>query len=209
MKRIILILSLCLMLFISSATASLPLSGKLFIIDVGHGSKDMGTSYKDILEKNLNLSISKKLENELIKNGATVFLTREGDYDLSSPNSKLRKRSDFNNRIEFINNSKADLYLSIHINYLSDYSYSGAQVFYGHENKRLAEIIQKNLNKISYPRSIKKMPDVYMYDKIKIKGVLIECGFISNYNEREKLQSDNYQQLLAKTITSSLIEYYK
>ena len=209
MKKIIFILFLCSLLFITSVNASLPLSGKLIIIDVGHGSKDMGTSYQNVLEKDLNLAISKKLEEELIRNGASVMLVRENDYDLSSPNAKRRKRSDFDNRIEFINNSNANLYLSIHINYLEDKSYSGAQVFYQKENIKLAEIIQRNLNTISYPRSIKKMPDVYMYDQLKIKGVLIECGFISNYKDREKLQTEEYQNLLSQTITKGIIEYYK
>ena len=209
MKRIIFILLLCLCLFIGGVNASLPLSGKLIIIDVGHGAKDMGTSYGGLLEKDLNLEIAKILEQELVKNGASVILIREDDYDLSSPNSKLRKRNDFNNRIKYINNSNANLYLSIHINYLSDKSYSGAQVFYNKENKKLAEIIQKYLNTISYPRSIKKIPDVYMYDKLNIKGVLIECGFISNYKEREKLQTKEYKVELSKAITKGLIEYYK
>ena len=209
MKKIIFLFSLCLALFISSVNASLPLTGKLIVIDVGHGSLDMGTSYNDILEKDINLSISNELENELIKEGASVILTREDDYDLSSPKSNLRKRSDFNNRIKMINESKANLYISIHINYLKDKTYSGAQVFYLEKNKKLAEAIQKNLNLIAQPRSIKRMPDVYMYDKLKIKGVLIECGFISNDNERSKLITNNYQQLLARTITKGIIEYYK
>lgn len=192
-----------------SVNASLPLSGKLILIDVGHGSKDMGTSFNDILEKDLNLQISKKIEQELIKQGASVILTREEDYDLSSPNSSRRKRSDFNNRITFINESKADMYLSIHINSLSNTTYSGAQVFYeGEDNKNLASTIQGYLNKIAYPRSIKKMPDVYMYQHLKIKGVLIECGFLSNKMERDKLTTDKYQEQLAHTITASIIDYY-
>lgn len=209
MKKIILILFLCLLLFITNVNASLPLSGKLIIVDVGHGGRDMGTSYYTLEEKELNLSISKSIEKYLIINGASVLLTREGDYDLSSPNSKLRKRNDFDNRIDFINKSKADLYLSIHINYLIDKSYSGAQVFYNKENIKLAEIIQSKLNTISYPRSTKIIKDLYMYDKLKIKGVLIECGFISNAKEREKLQSKEYQDLLSKTIVNGIIEYYK
>lgn len=208
MKKIILLFILCFLLLITSVNASLPLSGKLIIIDVGHGSKDNGTSYNDLLEKNLNLDISKKLEEELIKQGASVILTREKDYDLSSPNTKRRKKSDFDNRIEFINNSNADLYLSIHINNLPNEKYYGAQVFYLNDNKQLAETIQKHLNKISYPRSIKKIKDLYMYDKINIKGVLIECGFISNNNERRKLQSEEYKKEIANTITNGIIEYY-
>lgn len=210
MKRIIFIFLLCFILFICSVKSSLPLSGKFIIIDVGHGSKDNGTSYQTILEKDLNLAISKKLETELIKNGASVMLVRENDYDLSSPNSKQRKRSDFNNRISLINNSNADLYLSIHTNYLNNNKYSGAQVFYYQEkNKKLANTIQSYLNTISYPRNIKNMPNVYMYENLKIKGVLIECGFLSNKLDRDNLTDESYQEKLAKTITNSLVEYYK
>ena len=209
MKKIVFVILLCFILFISNVHATLPLIGKQIIIDVGHGGKDMGTSYNSILEKDINLKISEKLRNELIKKGASVMLIRENDYDLSSPNAKRRKKSDFDNRIKLINESNSDLYLSIHINNLSDSKYSGAQVFYLNDNKKLAEITQSNLNTIAYPRSIKKMPDVYMYDKLKIKGILIECGFISNSNERNKLQSNEYQLLLANTITKSIIEYFK
>lgn len=168
----------------------------------------MGTSYQNILEKDLNLSISRFLENHLSKDGATVIMTRDDDYDLSTPNAPQRKKSDFDNRIKLINNSKADLYLSIHINYLNDPKYSGAQVFYyGESNKNLAEAIQSSLNTISYPRKIKKMPDIYMYRRLKIPGVLVECGFISNPQERKKLTNPNYQQKLAEVITKSIVKY--
>ena len=209
MKRIIFVFLLCLILLNINVKSSLYLSGKYIIIDPGHGSKDNGTSYNDILEKDLNLSISKTLEQELIKKGASVSLLREDDYDLSSPNSKRRKRSDFNNRIDFINKSNADIYLSIHINYLDNNKYSGSQVFYyGDNNKELANTIQMYLNKINTPRSIKVMPRVYMYNKLNIKGVLIECGFISNNKDRNNLIKSDYQQLLAKTITEALIDYF-
>lgn len=209
MKRIIFVFLLCLLLLNINVKSSLYLSGKYIIIDPGHGSKDNGTSYNDILEKDLNLSISKILEQELIKKGASVSLLREDDYDLSSPNSKRRKRSDFNNRIDFINKSNADIYLSIHINYLDSNKYSGSQVFYyGDNNKELANTIQMYLNKINTPRSIKVMPRVYMYNKLNIKGVLIECGFISNNKDRNNLIKSDYQQLLAKTITDALIDYF-
>ena len=209
MKRIIFVFLLCLILFTIDVKSSLPLSGKLIIIDPGHGSIDVGTSYNNIIEKDLNLSISKMLEQELIKNGSSVLLVREDDYDLSSPNTKKRKKSDFNNRIDLINKSNADIYLSIHINYLTNNKYSGSQVFYyGDDNKELANTIQMYLNKINTPRSIKTMPNVYMYNKLNIKGVLIECGFISNYTDRNNLQDPNYQQLLSKTITDALIDYF-
>ena len=101
------------------------------------------------------------------------------------------------------------MYLSIHINNLSDTTYQGAQVFYLKDNLKLAQTLQKELNRLTYPRAIKKMPDVYMYKKLKIPGVLIECGFISNASERNKLQDINYQEELSKTITQGVINFYK
>ena len=195
----------------TTVKALLPLSGKLIIIDVGHGGKDPGTSNNNILEKDINLKISKYLELELVKYGASVILTRDGDYDLSSPNANYRKKSDFDNRIKLINNSKANMYVSIHLNYLTDSSYHGPQVFYNNEeNKEIAMVIQETLNNaLDSKREIKKIPNrTYMYDKLTIPGVLIECGFLSNYNEAQKLNTSSYQQKIASLIKDAIINYY-
>ena len=208
MKKLF-ILSLCFLLSLTCVGASLPLTGKTIILDIGHGGDDPGTSYQNILEKDLNLAIGLELEKELSRNGASVILTREGDYDLSSPNAHRHKKSDFDNRIDLINKSKADVYLSIHINYLEDTSYYGGQIFYyGEENKKLAEFLQSEFNTISYPRSIKPMPNIYMYRRLKIPGVLVECGFISNKKEREKLITPAYQKEIAKSLTKGLVNYF-
>lgn len=208
MKKIF-ILSLCFLLSLTCVRASLPLTGKTIILDIGHGGDDPGTSYQNILEKDLNLAIGLELEKELSRNGASVILTREGDYDISSPNASRRKKSDFDNRIDLINKSKANVYLSIHINYLEDTSYYGGQIFYyGEENKKLAEFLQSEFNTISYPRSIKPMPNIYMYRRLKIPGVLVECGFISNKEEREKLITPAYQKEIAKVLTQGLVNYF-
>lgn len=208
MKKLF-ILSLCFLLSLTCVRASLPLTGKTIILDIGHGGDDPGTSYQNILEKDLNLAIGLELEKELSRNGASVILTREDDYDLSSPNAHRRKKSDFDNRIDLINKSKANVYLSIHINYLEDTSYYGGQIFYyGEENKKLAEFLQSEFNTISYPRSIKPMPNIYMYRRLKIPGVLVECGFISNKKEREKLITPAYQKEIAKVLTQGLVNYF-
>lgn len=212
MKISIITILLISALFINNEVkALLPLSGKIIIIDPGHGGKDPGTSSGSIKESEINLSISKYLELELTKVGATTILTRDGDYDLSTPNAKWRKKSDFDNRINLINKSKANMYLSIHLNYLGDSSYSGAQVFYNNEeNKEIAMVIQEELNKnLDSNREIKKIPSkTYMYDKLTIPGVLIECGFLSNYKEKELLTSSDYQQKIAQVIKDALINYY-
>ena len=136
MKRIIVVLLLCLFLCVSSVSASLPLTGKMIVIDVGHGGVDAGTSFGNILEKDLNLAIALKLQNTLSKNGASVLMTRDGDYDLSSPNASRRKKSDFDNRIKLINDINPKLVISIHQNYYKDSKYKGTQIFYK-DNKKL------------------------------------------------------------------------
>lgn len=190
--------------------AILPLNDRVIVIDPGHGSIDPGTSYKDVYEKDINLKISKHLKKELEKKGAKVILTRNGDYDLSSPNAYFRKKSDFDNRIKIINDESTDLYLSIHLNYLLDTSYYGPQVFYNKENGGIANTIQKIMNKeLEGDRKIKRIPDdTYMYSKLKNPGVLIECGFLSNSNERTLLLTEKYQKKLAKSIANGVVEIF-
>lgn len=189
--------------------AGLPLAGKKIVIDSGHGGLDPGTMYKDIYEKDINLAISLSLEEELKSLGAEVILIRYGDYDLSKPKSSWRKKSDFDNRIQIINNSNADYYLSIHLNYLEDSSYYGPQVFYNmksENNKAMAEQIQNALNEeLKTNREVKTVPSsTYMYGRLKTTGVLIECGFLSNARERGLLQQSEYQKKLANIIASSM-----
>ncbi len=187
-----------------------PLKEKSFVIDVGHGGVDPGTVVGSIYEKDINLRISKFLKKELEHLGASVLLIREGDYDLASPLAMYRKKSDFDHRISLINHSKANYFISIHLNYLEDSSYDGAQVFYSKvldENKTIAEKVQAYLNqKLQTKRESKKISSsIYMYPKLKIPGVLVECGFLSNAKEREKLQDDAYLSLFAKYLAESFL----
>ena len=214
MKKNIIILLIILNICLISPTKALErkmiLNNITIIIDPGHGSKDIGTSYQSIYEKDINLDISKKLKKELENYGATVILTREDDYDLSTPNANRRKKSDFDNRINLINNSKADIYLSIHLNYLSDFKYYGPQVFYNGKNIYFANIMQDVLNKgLNSNRKIKTIPkDTYMYSKLKVNGLLIECGFLSNYEDRQKLITNEYQKKVANLISNGVIKYF-
>ena len=177
----------------------------------GHGGKDPGTVYKDIYEKDINLSISLYLEEYLSEYGATVVLTRDSDNDLSYGETNHRKKTDFDNRIKIINNKYIDMYLSIHLNYLTNKKYYGAQVFYNKDNENLAKSIQEYLNNnLATDREIKEIPSsTYMYKKLEKRGVLIECGFLSNSSERSKLITEEYQRKVAKVIAEAIVNYYK
>ncbi len=137
-------------------------------------------------------------------------MTRDGDYDLSTPNATYRKKSDFDNRIKMINGSDADIYLSIHLNYLSDARYKGPQVFYENDNELLATKIQQAMNEdLNGEREIKTIPaKTYMYSKLKVPGVLIECGFLSNGDERRLLVTKEYQQKVALSIAKGVLAYF-
>ncbi len=139
-------------------------------------------------------------------------MTRDGDYDLGTPKATYRKKSDFDHRIMVINNNNADYYISIHLNYLENKKYYGPQVFYNEvkeENKELAIKMQELLNeKLKTTREVKKIPSsTYMYSKLNVKGVLVECGFLSNDLEREKLLDDNYINLLTDTLANAFLQF--
>ena len=194
---------------VNASNLTFPLLGKTIYLDAGHGGVDNGATVNNVHEKDLNLQIVYKLKETLTSAGATVLLTRKDDNDISNPNALYRKKSDFDNRIKLINNSNADLYISIHQNIYQNKKYSGPQVFYVKDNQKLAEIIQNTLNKyLNTKRKVKTINNTYMYKLLKKKGILIECGFISNDNERYKLKTGEYQLELSKIITEGIITYY-
>ena len=212
MRKITLILIIISLIFTIAKAETvfldLPLIGKTIYLDAGHGGVDSGAKYKDILEKDINLELVLKLEEKLLKKGAFVYLTRKEDKDLADSNAYYRKKSDLGNRARMINESDADIFISIHLNSYPSSKWSGAQVFYTKRNpnsEALASIMQQNLNKNRKHSIINNM---YMYDRIDKPGILIEAGFISNYSDREKLLNDEYQNEFADKIIEGIIKYY-
>ena len=211
----LLILCICTTFFVNAKVneSNISLLGKVIYLDAGHGGKDPGTIYKNIYEKDINLSIVKKLQTVLEEEGAIVYLTRYGDYDLSKNYTGSRKKSDLNNRAKIINESNADLYISIHLNSISSSTWSGAQVFYDDVNEKnydLAILMQKQLKTdLKTNREVKEIKTMLMNRKITVPGILIEVGFLSNPNDRYKLQKSDYQYKVAESIKRGIIEYFK
>ncbi len=191
---------------------TLPLQDTIIMVDPGHGGRDSGTYYGKIYEKDINLEISKALENELTKNGAIVYMTRTRDIDLSSIYDSAKKRGDLYRRLLKIKETKSDLYISIHINWYQNTSMKGAEVLYNsinENNEKLARSIMKEFKTdLGSSRTI-KTTDLYMYRNTTTPGVLVECGYLSNPTERTLLQQENYQRKLAKSITNGIINYLK
>lgn len=189
------------------------LEGKRIIVDAGHGGSDAGcTGVDGRLEKEVNLEIARRLEAELTENGVEVIMTRETD-DAIAPT----KEEDMAKRINIIETSNADAFISIHQNeYEGDEAeaMSGPQVFYayqGTEGKKLAVAIQDVLNEtldVSSPRMALDVP----YDVLKPgtqPSSLVECGFFSNPEEEALLQTPEHQDRLAEAITHGIKLYFK
>lgn len=208
------IIFLCSFSFVRANTEeyNLKLLGKVIYLDAGHGGLDPGTIYKNIYEKDINLEICKKLQELLEKEGAIVYQTRYGDYDLSKNYTGSRKKSDLNNRAKIINESGADMYISIHLNSISSSTWSGAQVFYDDINSNnydLALLMQEQLKTdLKTTREVKEISTMLMNRKITIPGILIEAGFLSNPNDRYLLQQNNYQYKIAQSLKDGIIKYF-
>lgn len=186
----------------------MPLVGKVIYLDAGHGGVDSGANYKDILEKDINLSIVKLLALKLESLGATVYLTRYGDYDLSNIGAYYRKQSDLYNRAKIINASNADIYISIHLNSTTSSTWSGAQVFYDDINENNVKIATIMKEALKTNREVSEIKTMYFNKRVKVPGILIEAGFLSNSHDRTLLVSSNYQEELVDKIVAGIVNYF-
>lgn len=191
---------------------------KVILIDPGHGGVDGGASGKGgAMEKDINLKISLKLKDELIKEGYEVVMIRAEDKGLYIDEGRIRKKKleDLNNRVKMKKDSNCDMFISIHLNAFPESKYYGAQVWYSRnkDSQRFARIVQQNLRTDLDPnndRHEKSALDSYKVLRVNddMPSVLIECGFLSNQMEEQKLVTDEYQNKIAKSIVKSVQMYY-
>ena len=188
------------------------------IIDAGHGGIDGGTSAADgTSEKEINLKIALKVNDFLKSMGVRTVLTRDRDISIHSKNAvtiREKKISDIKNRLSIVESNENSVLLSIHQNHFSQSKYSGAQVFYSKNNpdsKIIADIIQRNIIDYIQPDNSRETKqsgsDIYLLHNVSAPAVMVECGFLSNPDESEKLQNENYQQNIAFVISLSILEY--
>ena len=202
----------------SIETVSTPVTNKVIIVDAGHGTPDEGAeSLNGITEAEINLKIALKLQNLLEQSGCTVILTRSDEneiYDVGSDSIREKKISDAKNRVKIGNESGADIFVSIHLNKIPEQQYYGWQTFYkkgNEESKLLATEIQNNLND-AIQKENKRIPamlnSVYIMKNVEIPITIVECGFLSNPEEEELLQTDEYQNKLAWGIYNGINNYF-
>jgi N-acetylmuramoyl-L-alanine amidase len=199
--------------------ARFPVCDKTIIIDAGHGGIDGGAVSKDgVSEKEINLSIAKYLESYLKQSGAKGLMTRSTDKSLHKDEGATvneKKKSDLLTRKTKVNESGADLFISIHQNYFTQDKYKGAQVFYDSKSplsQKCALIIQNSIkdnadaDNLRVPMQIDKSK--MLFSDLKIPAVLVECGFLSNPEEAAKLKTKEYQQKIAFSIYLGIIQYF-
>ncbi len=199
-----------------SISSSDALSGKIIVVDAGHGGIDPGANRPDVLEKDINLNIALQVRETLRQQGAKVIMTRDTDTELSGlcDNEKVRGRyrRDLNARLEMVEESDADLFVSIHANTSSKPQKRGAECYYyskSVEGKRLAEALEQQLQTITNTTQEAASPPFFVLRRNKVPAVLIEVGYITNAEERDLLQSPEYQRRLAEAIAAGICDYYK
>ena len=221
-RTILLALMLVSVYFIIRGGARLTASRKIeteparpcVVIDAGHGGADPGkVSVDGSLEKDINLEIAKKLQQFLIMEDVDVVLTRESDDGLYDENTSNKKVQDMKRRVQIIEEKKPALTVSIHQNSYHEEYVHGAQVFYyanSEKSRELAERIQQvmtlHLDKQN-TRQAKANDSYYLLKKTSSPIVIVECGFLSNYEEAQKLSSDLYQEKVAWAVHLAVLQY--
>ena len=188
--------------------------GYLVVIDPGHGGVDPGMlGVNDTVEKEINLAIAYRLKEKLEEQGIKVVLTRTTDDGLYAESDSNKKIADMKKRCEIIAGSNADIVVSIHQNSFSDSRVSGAQVFYykhSVEGQKLAECIQDSMREgldETNDRKIKPNDSYYMLIHTPCPTVIVECGFITNYDEAALLVTEEYQKNVADAIAAGIMSY--
>lgn len=184
------------------------------VLDAGHGGKDAGTVAADgTLEKDINLGIVLNLYDFLMFCGVNCYTIRNEDMEYY-PAGSNKNRSDLYNRLDFVNEINNAILVSIHQNHFADTSEWGMQVWYT-PNELSSEFLANSILSISklflQPENqrLNKISDsnYYILYKAKVPSVMVECGFMSNYEENNKLKTDDYQKQLAYTITMGINTY--
>ncbi len=186
----------------------------LVVLDAGHGGADSGAvgklnkdteDEKTVLEKNLTISVTKKVYKILKDNGIDVILTRDKDV-----------KPELSERADFANKSGAGIFVSIHINSVDKPEPYGIETYYcttnnsqysGISSKDLAKDIQKNLiDDLDGKNRGVKTANFYVIRETEMPAVLIELGFISNEEELKKMCDEEYQDKAAQAIADGIIK---
>lgn len=198
-------------------TAAAASTKPVIVLDAGHGGLDSGAvGATGVLEKDVNLSIVLALRDMFEMSGFEVVLTRDEDisiYDPGIEGIRNQKLNDMDNRLEIIQKYPDSIFLCIHQNNFTDPKYFGGQMFYNNnnpQNRTLAQIMQNKFAQLQpgNGREIKLTgEELFLLKSNKNPSLMIECGFLSNPEEEQKLSTWEYQQKVAFTIYGGVMEF--
>lgn len=183
------------------------------VVDAGHGGSDPGkVGINNALEKDINLQIAQILKKFLEAEDISVVMTREDENGLYEEGASNKKVQDMKKRLEIIEAADPVLVVSIHQNSYHEEYVKGAQVFYyqtSERSKLLAELLQEQLKSLEpeNTRQAKGNDSYYLLKKTEKPIVIVECGFLSNTQEAEKLVTPLYQEKLAWNIHMGIMKY--
>lgn len=187
----------------------------VILIDAGHGGIDGGTSYGDILEKNINLEIGRRLYVILRSHGYETILNRTGDYALSDDNRWLRSRSrhirDLAQRKQLSEELPSEIVVSLHVNWGKNKSKRGPIILHQTEGRSafLASSIQNSLNNLYGTSSLPQIgKPFYLLNYVDCPAIIVETGFLSNAEDRSLLNSKRGQQKIAEAIFGGIVQYF-
>lgn len=195
----------------SSQTQAVP----TVVIDAGHGGEDGGAvSVSGLRESEFNLEISLRLNDFLNFLGIRTKMIRTEDVSVSTEGQTVaqRKVSDIRNRVQTVEQTDSALLVSIHQNFFSQSQYRGAQIFYAGTQgsdvlaKRLQDAIAEQIDPNNH-RQTKAAQDIYLMEHISCTAILVECGFLSNYDEEQLLRTAEYQKKLAVAVGCCIFNY--
>ena len=194
----------------------LPIKTIRVVIDAGHGGVFPGVESNGIYEKNINLSIAKKIQSLSKDYQVEVIMTREKDEDAAGTDLQ----ASLNYRAGLAEKKNADLFISIHTNGtdkngLQD-KYSGFEIYVPENTSRFYEGSVKLASSITdfikpdytIATELKQRKGrILVLDKATVPAILIECGFMDNKSDLNYLQDDQNQEKIARDILEGIRKY--
>lgn len=195
-------------------------AGKIVVLDAGHGGEDPGavSNFSGAKEKDITLSIVLETKSLLEADGYTVILTRSEDvlnYTDENLSMTAKRRQDLQARKKAMDESNADIVISVHLNAFTDSRYSGAQTFYTKQSvssKKLAialqDALRAHLDEANTREALLKSEDIIITKNCKVTTTIVECGFLSNEEEEKRLTDQEYQKRIAEAIKMGIDDYF-
>jgi N-acetylmuramoyl-L-alanine amidase len=208
-RKLLAVFVVFLCLFVTlPCTAQGPLSGKIIVLDPGHGGTNDGAVANGVREADVNLAIAFKVRDKLAASGATVVMTRSCDQDVAVPG--VPAAAELQARVDFISSADADIFVSLHANSHPNSETAGAITFY--PSGRPTDLARAVQEAMVYEAGVidkgVRPANFYVLRNSDVPAILVEVGFLTNRNEALRLTDKSYQDQLAAGIAKGILRYF-